>query len=248
MLDIQTIIAPPFPKSVKRSSKPNTFCPGCGHQIILKELGFSIDELGIQQKAMIGLDIGCSLIAWDFFDVDSLQTHHGRTIPVMVGYKMAKPESVSIAYLGDGGAYAIGAQHLINSAMKNSNITVIVVNNVNYAMTGGQEAPTSLPGQITSTTPHGADEYFFRGPESIRCVNPKAFIARTAVTDPIQVKTYIKKAIEWQAQGKGFSMVEILSFCPTNWKTNTAEETWAYMDTVKKAYQLGEIKVVCTAE
>lgn len=242
------IITPPFPKSVKQSSKPNTFCPGCGHQIILKELGWTIDELNIQGKAMIGLDIGCSLIAWDFFDVDSLQTHHGRTIPVMVGYKMAKPDSASIAYLGDGGGYAIGAQHLVSSAMRNNNITVIVVNNVNYAMTGGQEAPTTLPGQITSTTPHGADDHFFRGPESIRCINSKAFIARAAVTDPIQVKTYIKKAIEWQMQGKGFSMVEILSFCPTNWKTNTADETWAYMDAVKKVYQLGEIKVVCTAE
>lgn len=248
MLETQIKTTPSFPKSVKLSSKPNTFCPGCGHQIILKELGLAIDEFDIQKKTMIGLDIGCSLIAWDFFDVDSLQTHHGRTIPVMVGYKMAKPDSISIAYLGDGGAYAIGAQHLVNSAMRNNNITVIVVNNANYAMTGGQEAPTTLPGQITSTTPKGADDHYFHGPESIRCINQNAFVARAAVTDPIQVKTYIKKALEWQMQGKGFSMVEILSFCPTNWKTNTAPETWTYMDQLKKFYQLGEIKVVCTAE
>ncbi|MBL7058686.1 2-oxoglutarate synthase [Patescibacteria group bacterium] len=238
---------PPFPKCVKQSSKPSTFCPGCGHQIVLKNIGFAIDNLKMQNKAMLGLDIGCSLLAWDFFDIDSLQTHHGRTIPTIVGYKLAKPKSLSIAYLGDGGAYAIGAQHLVNSAVRDDNITVIVINNTTYAMTGGQEAPTTLPGQITATTPHGADEYFFKGPESVRCINKDAFIARTTTTNPIHLLNTIKKAFDWQLANKGFSYVEVLSFCPTNWKTPTAETTWAYMQTLEKEYKIGEINVTCTS-
>ena len=232
---------PNFPKCIKISSKPNTFCPGCGHQIILKELGFVFDEFGVQKKTLLGLDIGCSLLAWDFFDVNSLQTHHGRTIPVMVGYKKAKPDFVSIAYLGDGGGYAIGAQHLISSAMRNDNITVIIVNNTTYAMTGGQEAPTTIPEEITSTTPGGADEHFLRGPEMVRNINPNAYIARAATTHPLLVRSYIKKAIDWQRNNKGFSMVEILSFCPTNWKTHTAKDGWEYMDKIKEVYKVGEV-------
>ena len=232
---------PSFPKCIKLSSKPNTFCPGCGHQMILKELGFVIDELNIQKKTLLGLDIGCSLLAWDFFNVNSLQTHHGRTIPVTVGYKKVRPNSVSIAYLGDGGAYAIGAQHLVSSAMRNDNITVIVVNNTTYAMTGGQEAPTTIPNEITSTTPGGADEHFLRGPELARNVNPDAYIVRAAVTHPQLVSNYLKKAINWQIDNKGFSMVEVLSFCPTNWKTNTTKEGWEYMDKIKNVYKVGEI-------
>lgn len=238
---------PPFPKCVKISSKPNTFCPGCGHQIVLKCMGFIIDELKKQDKTVLGLDIGCSLLAWDYFNIDSLQTHHGRTIPTMVGFKRAKPQSLSIAYLGDGGAYAIGAQHLVNSAIRNDNITVIVINNTTYAMTGGQEAPTTLPGQITATTPKGADEHFYKGPESIRCINEYAYIARTTTTNPIHLSSTIKKAFEWQTNNKGFSFVEVLSFCPTNWKTNSAKSTWEYMQNLEKEYKIGEIKVKCKA-
>jgi len=237
-----------FPKCTKITSKPNTFCAGCGHQIILKELGFAVDEMGIQKNTVLGLDIGCSLLAWDFFNMNSLQTHHGRTIPVMVGYKKAKPRSTTIAYLGDGGAYAIGAQHLVNSAMRDDNITVIVVNNTTYAMTGGQEAPTTIPDEITATTPHGADNHYFKGPEVTRCVNPNAYIVRTTVSQPELVKSHIKKALEWQMENKGFSMVEILSFCPTNWKTNTAKETWDMLDKIKEIYNVGEIDVYCSSK
>ena len=238
---------PNFPKCVRPESKPNTFCPGCGHQIILKELGFVLDELKIAQKTMLGLDIGCSLLAWDYFQINSLQTHHGRTIPVAVGYKTASPKSVSIAYLGDGGAYAIGAQHLMNAAVRDDNITVIVVNNGVYAMTGGQEAPTTLPNLITATTPHGADAHFYRGPESIRCINPSAYIARASTTNPLYVKSILRKALEFQLSGRGFSFIEILSFCPTNWKTMTAETTWQYAQNIEKEYLIGEINVVCKA-
>ncbi len=230
-----------WPICWKKSSKPHNFCPGCGHPIILKNLGFIIDELGIQNNTLFGIDIGCSLLAWNFFNVDTIQTHHGRTIPVVTGAKRAKKDIVAIAYLGDGGAYAIGMQHLISARIRNENITVIIVNNANYGMTGGQEAPTTIKGQITATTQHGADEYFLQGPELLfNASKTPAYIARGSVDNPIQLKGFIKKAIEFQMQGKGFSFVEILSFCPTNWKTD-AKNTLDFMKKLKEFYPIGEL-------
>ncbi|MBU1148776.1 2-oxoglutarate synthase, partial [Patescibacteria group bacterium] len=215
------MIQPNFPKSIKAASKPHSFCPGCGHPLVLKAIAEVIDELGLQDKTVVGLDIGCSLLAWDFFDIDSTQTHHGRTGPVISGFKKVKPEAIGIVYMGDGGAYAIGAQHLVNEAMRNEPVTVIVVNNSCYAMTGGQEAATTLPDQITSTTPYGSDQNFLDGPKMIEVItNQEAYIARGSIDNPIQLKSFIKKSIVNQQRGKGFSFVEALSVCPTNWKTD----------------------------
>lgn len=232
-----------WPNCWKKPSKPHNFCPGCGHPIILKMLGHNIDELGIQSKTMFGIDIGCSLLAWDFFNVDTMQTHHGRTIPVMTGVKRANKNVVAIAYLGDGGAYAIGMQHLVSARIRNENITVIVVNNANYGMTGGQEAPTTIPHQITSTSQIGADTFYIEGPELLsKASETPAYIARGSVDNPQQLKGFIKKALEWQMQGKGFSFVEILSFCPTNWKTD-AKGTIEFMNKLKSIYKIGEINI-----
>ncbi|NTW04962.1 MAG: 2-oxoglutarate synthase, partial [Peptococcaceae bacterium] len=118
-----------MPKSWKIDTKPHKFCPGCGHGLVLRALGEAIDELGIQDKAVYGCDIGCSLLSWDFLNVDSVQTHHGRTTPVVTGLKRANPDLIGIAYMGDGGGYAIGSQHLVNAASRNEKITVILVNN-----------------------------------------------------------------------------------------------------------------------
>jgi 2-oxoglutarate ferredoxin oxidoreductase subunit beta len=131
-------VLPKIPKSWNLETKPHKFCPGCGHGLILKALGQVIDELGIQDRVVFGCDIGCSLLSWDFFNVDSVQTHHGRTTPVMVGIKRANPELIVVAYMGDGGGYAIVSQHLVNAATRDDKITVLLVNNTNYAMTGGQ--------------------------------------------------------------------------------------------------------------
>lgn len=229
-----------FPKCWKISSKPHNFCPGCGHPIVLKALGWAIDELGIQNKTAFGIDIGCSLLAWDFFNLDTIQTHHGRTVPVMVGLKLAKPESVAIAYLGDGGAYAIGAQHLINTRVRNNPITIIIVNNANYGMTGGQEAPTTLPGQITSTTPQGADDHILKGIEMVASMlQDNAYIVRGTVDNPVQLKIFIRNALKWQMERKGLGIVEVLSYCPTNWQTD-AKKTREFLEKIKKYYPLGE--------
>jgi len=220
-------------------AKEAKFCPGCGHPIVLRFLYMLLKEIGLEKKAVLGLDIGCSLLAWDFLPINTFQTHHGRVTATMVGYKRSKPDSISIAYTGDGGAYAIGMQSLLWSAIRNEPVTVLVINNSNYAMTGGQLAPTSFVGQKTDTTPSGNTQEPVFGPELVRQVNKKAFIARTAVNDPIKIKEYLTKAIEAQKAGN-FSMVEFLSYCPTNWKTNGIE-TNNYLEKMKDTFKLGEV-------
>ncbi len=233
-----------MPKSWKEASKPHLFCPGCGHAIALKQLGFLIDQMEIKNQTAFGIDIGCSLLAWDFFDVDTIQTHHGRVVPVMVGYKLVKPERISLAYMGDGAAYAIGLQSLLHAALRNNPITVIVINNENYAMTGGQMSPETLPGTITSTTPKGKSNAFgpgLHGPELIRQVaDKKAYIARASVSNPLGLRKVLEKAIEHQTKKNSFSFVEILSICPTNWKTD-AKESFTKLKELENYYKLGEI-------
>ena len=238
---------PPFPKCYKTSSKPHKFCPGCGHGITLKELGFAIDELGIQKKSVLGIDIGCSLLAWDYFDIDTVQTHHGRTVPVMSGYKLIKPKKVALAYLGDGGGYAIGLQSLLTAANRNDPITVILVNNTLYGMTGGQMAPTTLIGEITSTTPSGRNPEEkgqpFLGPELIKCLpNKKSFVARTTVNEPLSLRQTLKKAISHQITKNSFSFVEVLSTCPTNWKKNSSDSIEYLEKSMQDYYPLGVFK------
>ncbi len=241
-------IQPAMPKSWNPRNKPHKFCPGCGHGLVLKMLGEAIDELNIQDKVVFGCDIGCSLLAWDFFDVDSVQTHHGRTTPVITGIKRVNPEMIGIAYMGDGGGYAIGSQHLVNSATRNENITVILVNNTNYGMTGGQMAPTTLPGQKTETSPYGRDVKDAGnptlGPEMVSAiVQEGAYVARGSMSNLRQLKKFIKKALENQIEGKGFSFVEALATCPTNWRTN-AQATWEFVEKdMGEFFKLGEFKV-----
>ncbi|MCQ2559295.1 MAG: thiamine pyrophosphate-dependent enzyme [Clostridia bacterium] len=234
----------PMPQCWKADTKPHKFCPGCGHGLILKALGQAIDELAIQDKTIFGCDIGCSLLAWDFFELDTVQTHHGRTIPVMTGLKRANPELLPIAYMGDGGGYAIGSQHLVNAAARNEQITVIVVNNTQYAMTGGQMAPTTLPGQKTETTPFGRDPektgYPTLGAEMAAAISREnAYVARGTVANMLQLKGYLKKAL----QNPAFSFVEVLSLCPTNWRTQAAE-TWSFVEQEMTQYfKPGEFKL-----
>ncbi|MGI6434009.1 MAG: thiamine pyrophosphate-dependent enzyme [Syntrophomonadaceae bacterium] len=240
-------VSPAVPKSWYLPSKPHKFCPGCGHGIVLKALGEAIDELDIQDRTIFGCDIGCSLLAWDFFACDSTQTHHGRTTPVMVGIKRSRPELIAVGYMGDGGGYSIGSQHLLNAAVRNEKLTLILVNNTNYGMTGGQMAPTTLPGQKTETTPYGRDTditgYPTKGPEFLSALTQEnAYIARATVSNFRQLKRFIKNALRNQIEGKGFSFVEVLSTCPTNWRTN-AQQTWHFLeDEMEKHFPVGELK------
>jgi len=233
---------PRFPECFKKDSKPHKFCPGCGHALVLKALGQAIDEMGIAQKTVFMVDIGCSLLAWDFFNIPTTQTHHGRTIPTAVGFKKVKKDKIVIAYVGDGGAYAIGLQHTITSCLRNNPITTIVVNNTLYAMTGGQLAPTTTDNEITTTTPLGKKEFTtLKGPEMLKEIaNKEAYFARGSSFKPLVLKQYLKKAIETQIKGN-FSLVEVISACPTNWKTDT-KETIKRVDELEKIFTQGEIK------
>ncbi|MDL2281158.1 thiamine pyrophosphate-dependent enzyme [Selenomonadales bacterium OttesenSCG-928-I06] len=245
---VNEILEPSMPKSWNEETKPHKFCPGCGHGLVLRALGQAMDELGIQDKVVFGCDIGCSLLSWDFFKVDTVQTHHGRTNPVITGMKRANNDIIAIGYMGDGGGYAIGSQHLFNAAVRGEKITVIVCNNCNYGMTGGQMSPTTLPGMKTETSPYGRDVestgYPTKGPEMVAAVAPEgAYVARGIISKPRQVKEYIKKALQNQIDGNGFSFVEILSTCPTNWRTN-AKQTWDFLENdMTKYFQTGELRV-----
>lgn len=240
-------IQPQMPRTWYAESKPHKFCPGCGHPLVLKALSQAIEELGVEEKTVYGCDIGCSLLTWNFFNLDTVQTHHGRTTPVITGIKRARPELVGIAYMGDGGGYAIGSQHLVNAAVRNEKITAILVNNTQYAMTGGQLAPTTLPGQKTETTPYGRNVeeagYPTKGPEMIAPITVEgAYVARGTVANLRQLKKFLKRALQAQIAGN-FSFVEVLSLCPTNWRTN-AEETWKFLEeNMSNYYQVGELKV-----
>ena len=215
--------------------------PGCGHSLILKTLGFAIDDQKIAKKSVFVTDIGCSLLAWDYFDVDTFQSHHGRAAVTATGVKRALPKSTVIAYMGDGGGYAIGLHHLIHVAKRNEPMTVILVNNTVFAMTGGQMAPTTIAGEETETTPGGAfiEEEPFFGPELLKTiVGPNAFVARGSVDNLPQLKNYIERALENQNKNNAFSFVEILSWCPINWKKD-AKGCIAYLDKLKKVYPTG---------
>ena len=241
-------VQPAMPKCWRMETKPHKFCPGCGHGLVLKALGQAIDELGIQNKIVLGCDIGCSLLGWDLFNVDTVQTHHGRTVPVITGIKRANADFIGIAYMGDGGGYAIGSQHLVNAASRNERITVLLVNNTQYGMTGGQMAPTTMPDQKTETSPYGRDAEITgsptQGPEMVAAISSDtAYVARGTVANPKQLKKYIKKALENQMAGNGFSFVEALALCPTNWRTN-AVDTWKFLEEdMYKYFKVGELKV-----
>jgi 2-oxoglutarate ferredoxin oxidoreductase subunit beta len=238
----ETLAKLAFPKCVRIESKPHLFCPGCGHPEVLKAFGFAIDDLGLQKQVAFGVDIGCSLLAFDFFNIDTIETHHGRTVPVMVGIKRGNPQAVTVAYVGDGGAYAIGLGSLLSAAIRDEKLLVIVVNNAVYAMTGGQEAPTTLPGTKTTTTPYGADDHFLKGPDLIRHVNPSAWIARGITSRQLELRKLMKDALEFVKEGKGFAFLEVLSPCTLNW--GTIEDPHATFDILEnkmaKAYRLGK--------
>lgn len=230
------------PQCFKASSKPSSFCAGCGHSLLLKTLGFTVDDLKIQDKTVLATDIGCSLLAWDYFDIDTIQAHHGRATSTAVGLKKALPKSIILAYMGDGGGYSIGLHHLIHAAKRNEPLTVILVNNTVFAMTGGQKAPTTVIGEETESSPGGkfTEDGPIFGPELLKEIQPKAFLARTSVDNLPQLKNYLEKAINHQMTNNSFAFVEVLSWCPVNWKMDMRSCS-NFLQKLKKIYPLGVI-------
>ena len=194
------------------------YCPGCTHGIIHRLVGEVIDELGIEGDTVGICPVGCSVMAYDYFNCDMIEAAHGRAPAVATGVKRALPESIVFTYQGDGDLAAIGTCETVHAACRGENITVIFINNTIYGMTGGQMAPTTIIGQVTQTTPYG--RYPIKICEMLAECEGTALAQRVSVDCPkniISAKSAIKKAFKNQIEGKGFSIVEVLSTCPTNW-------------------------------
>ena len=214
---------------------PMHYCPGCGHGIIHRLVAEAIDSLGIEGKTVGVASVGCSVFAYNYFNVDMVQAAHGRAPAVATGVKRANPDNIVFTYQGDGDLAAIGTAETVHSAARGENITVIFVNNAIYGMTGGQMAPTSLPGQVTQTSPYGRDVEAVGFPvkicEMLSQLDGPAYIERVAINSVKNVRAAgraIKKAFTYQVEKKGFSLIEVVSTCPTNWgKTPEAAMKWA---------------------
>ena len=200
------------------------YCPGCTHGIIHRLVAEAIDELGIEGRTIGVAPVGCSVFAYNYFNCDMVQAAHGRAPAVATGVKRADPNNIVFTYQGDGDLAAIGTAETVHSAARGENITVIFVNNAIYGMTGGQMAPTTLPGQVTQTSPYGRQVesvgYPVKVCELLSNVTGSTYLERVAVNDVKNVKNAaraIKKAFKYQMEGKGFSLIEVLSTCPTNW-------------------------------
>jgi 2-oxoglutarate ferredoxin oxidoreductase subunit beta len=200
------------------------FCPGCHHGTIHRLMAEAMDAYGVQKKSIGVASVGCSVFLYGYFDIDVVEAPHGRASAVATGVKRARPDCFVFTYQGDGDLAAIGTAEIIHAANRGEDITVIFVNNTTYGMTGGQMAPTTLVGQKTSTSPYGRNQAKDGAPikmaELLSQLEGVSFSARAAVNSPknlMLAKQLIKKAVRYQVEGKGFSFIEVLSACPTNW-------------------------------
>jgi 2-oxoglutarate ferredoxin oxidoreductase subunit beta len=225
------------------------YCPGCTHGVVHRLVAETIDELGIQEKTIGVAPVGCSVFAYWYFDTDFSQAAHGRAPAVATGIKRSVPGSVVFTYQGDGDLAAIGTAEIIHAANRGEKITVIFINNAIYGMTGGQMAPTSLINQKTQTSPYGRDSetmgYPIRVSEMLSGLEGVKYLSRVAVDTPaniIKAKAAIKKAFETQLTGTGFSMVEVLSICPTDWGLNVADSKKWLKENMIPYYPLQEFK------
>ena len=230
------------------------YCPGCTHGIIHRLVAEVMDELGITGKTIGVAPVGCSVMAYNYFTCDFVQAAHGRAPAVATGVKRSDPENIVFTYQGDGDLAAIGTAETVHAAARRENITVIFVNNAIYGMTGGQMAPTTLPGQVTQTSPYGRDVstvgYPVKVCEMLQNVDGAAYLERVAVNNVKNVrnaKKAIKKAFQNQIDGKGFSLIEVLSTCPTNWGMSPEKALTWLEDNMIPYYPLGVYKDI-TAE
>jgi len=244
------------------TSKPHSmtavqthYCPGCTHGIIHRLVGEAIDALGIEGRTIGVAPVGCSVLAYNYFNLDMTVAAHGRAPAVATGLKRANPDSIVFTYQGDGDLASIGMAEAVHAAARNENITIIFVNNAVYGMTGGQMAPTSLPGQMTQTSPYGRDIELCGLPvkvcEMLSQLDGPAYIARVAANSPknvIAAKRAIEKAFRNQVEGKGFSLVEVLSTCPTNWGLAPKDALRWMESAMIPYYPLGVYKVKSSKE
>lgn len=243
-----------YEKSKGLTDAPLSFCPGCGHGIVHKLVAENLVEFDLLGKTVGVATVGCSVFAYNFFECDMVQSPHGRGPAVATGIKRANPDRFVFTYQGDGDLAAIGTAETVHAAARGENITVIFINNAIYGMTGGQMAPTSLPGQVTQTTPYGRDPELIGYPvkvcEMLSTLDGVAYAERIALDSVAGVrkaKAAIKKAFDNQINKRGFSIVEILSTCPTNWGMSPVESMTWVKEKMAAYYRPGVYKDV-TAE
>ncbi|MGN1450974.1 MAG: thiamine pyrophosphate-dependent enzyme [Eubacteriales bacterium] len=228
------------------------YCPGCTHGIVHRLVAEVIDELGIVGNTVGVAPVGCAVFAYNYFECDMIEAAHGRAPAVATGCKRANPDNIVFTYQGDGDLAAIGTAETVHAAARGENITVIFINNTIYGMTSGQMAPTSLPGQVTTTSPYGRDPKIAGFPirvcEMLSTLSGTAYCERVSVDcvkNVMQAKKAIKKAFENQIAGKGFSLVEVLSTCPSNWGLSPLESLERLRRDMIPYYPLG---VYCDKE
>ncbi len=234
---------------------PLHYCPGCTHGIVHRLVAEVIDELGVEGQTVGVAPVGCSVFAYNYFNCDMVQAAHGRAPAVATGLKRTHPDSTVFTYQGDGDLAAIGTAETVHAATRGENITIIFINNAIYGMTGGQMAPTTLPGQVTTTSPYGRDRKIQGNPirvcEMLSTLDGVALATRVSVDTPkavINAKKAIKKAFEYQQAGKGFTIVEVLSTCPTNWGMSPVDALQWLRDNMIPYYPLGTYKDIAEQE
>ena len=226
------------------------YCPGCTHGTAHRLVAEVIDEMGIKGKTIGVASVGCSVFAYNYFNVDFVQAPHGRAPAMATGVKRVLPDHMVFTYQGDGDMASIGTAEIVHAAVRGENITIIFLNNTNYGMTGGQMAPTTLPGQVTTSSPNGRDVetqgYPIKAAEMLATLDGASYIVRRSLHDPKNIrlaKKAIRTAFEVQARGLGFSMVELLSICPTNWGYTPVDALHWMEENMVSYYPLGDYKV-----
>jgi 2-oxoglutarate/2-oxoacid ferredoxin oxidoreductase subunit beta len=226
------------------------YCPGCTHGIAHRLVSEVLDEMGIREKTIGVASVGCSAFAYNYFDCDFVQAPHGRAPAMATGIKRVLPDRVVFTYQGDGDMISIGTGEIVHAAARGENITVIFINNTNYAMTGGQMAPTTLPGQKTTSSPLGRDVetmgFPIRASEMLATLDGSGYVVRRSLHDPKNIrlaKKAIRLAFETQVNGLGFSMVELLSSCPTNWGITPGQALKWVEEVMLPYYPVGDYKV-----
>ena len=246
-VDVENLTAV-FERPRSLTEARSTYCPGCQHGILTRIIAQTIDELGIMERTVGIAPVGCAVFAYLWYHCDATQAAHGRASAVATGLKRANPNLIVFSYQGDGDFASIGTAESIHAANRGENITVIFVNNQVYGMTGGEMAPTSLVDQKTATTPGGRDPKLFGYPirfsEMIAQLEAPIYVTRQALYDTKRITdatNAIKKAFTYQVEGRGYSLVEVLSTCPTNWRMNPTDANRHVAEVVTKIFPLGDL-------
>lgn len=229
----------------------NHYCPGCTHHVAHRLIAEVLDELDLRERTILVAPVGCSVLAYKYFEVDAVVAAHGRAPAMATGIKRVQPENAVITYQGDGDLASIGMAEIMHAAVRGEKITTVFINNAIYGMTGGQMAPTTLPGQRTTSSPDGRDTELTGNPirmsELLAQIDGSAYVVRRSLHDVTNIrkaKKAITTALKVQMAGFGFSMVELLSTCPTNWGITPQQALEWVEECMVPVYPLGDYRVV----